>query len=253
VDYERVVLPDHAAAALAHMILAGFGFMGLLVLGFSQVLVPMFALSHAPNPTWSSTALVLACIALLAGTVGALTGSRGMLAGSALMGLAASTIHLAQMRHALATGMRKRLGFSFVLVRVAWAMLPLSIVVGIAALYDLAGPNGATLFGFLLLFGWLLTFLFGILQRIIPFLASMHATRSPGQLPPAVSDLSASRPLQLHMGCHLGALALISASILVDNSALARIGAALGLIGAIAFAWFTAVVIRRVRKARLSQ
>src|SRR5450759_5206714 len=40
-------LPDHGAAALAHLILGAFGFMGLLVLGFSHILVPMFALAAA--------------------------------------------------------------------------------------------------------------------------------------------------------------------------------------------------------------
>ena len=47
-DYEAAFLPDHANAALAHLILGGFGFMGMLALGFSHILVPMFALSSAP-------------------------------------------------------------------------------------------------------------------------------------------------------------------------------------------------------------
>ena len=40
IDYEIAALPDHRSAALAHMILGGFGFMGMLVLGSSHVLVP---------------------------------------------------------------------------------------------------------------------------------------------------------------------------------------------------------------------
>ena len=48
-DYEQSdCLPDHAAVALAHLILGGFGFMGMLALGFSHILVPMFALGAAP-------------------------------------------------------------------------------------------------------------------------------------------------------------------------------------------------------------
>lgn len=252
-DYERIVLPDHGQAALAHMILAGFGFMGLLAIGFSHILVPMFALSGAPHQGWSFAAFVFAAAALLAGTTGALTGNRDMLAAAGVAGLLTAGIHLAQMRRVLATGMRKRLGLSFVLVRVAWVMLPLTLAVGIAALYGLAGPNGATLFGFLLLFGWLLTFLLGILQRIVPFLASMHATRMPGQLPPALSELTASLPLKLHACCHLAALALLSASIAIDSAMLARFGAATGLAGAIAFAWFTGDVLRRVARSRSSK
>jgi hypothetical protein len=245
IDYERAILPDHGAAALAHMILAGFGFMGLLAIGFSHVLVPMFALSAAPDLRQSFATFAFAVIALLVGTAGALLDHPAVLASAAAIGLLAAGLHLAQMRHVLRTGMRKRLGLSFVLVRVAWAMLLLTLVVGIAATFGLAGANGPTLFGFLLIFGWLLTFLLGILQRIMPFLASMHASRPNGQLPRPMSELSASQPLKLHAGCHLAALAILSAAIVIESAPLARLGAATGLVGALAFAWFTGDLLRR--------
>jgi hypothetical protein len=252
VDYERALLPDHGASALAHMILAGFGFMGLLAIGFSHVLIPMFALSAAPNMKQSIAALTLAVAALLTGTAGALLDNAAALAAAAVIGLSAAGLHLAQMRHVLRTGMRKRLGLSFILVRVAWVMLPLTLLVGIAAPYGLAGPNGPTLFGFLLLFGWLLTFLLGILQRIMPFLASMHATRAKGELPLPMSELAASQPLKLQAGCHLAALALLSVAIVIESTPLAQVGATAGLLGAIAFAWFTGDLLRRTLGWRLS-
>jgi CBS-domain-containing membrane protein len=114
-----------------------------------------------------------------------------------------------------------------------------------AATFGLAGVNGPTLFGFLLLFGWLLTFLLGILQRIMPFLASMHATRPKGQMPRPVSELSAAQPLKLLAGCHLAALVLLSAAILIESIPLAQLGAAIGLLGALAFAWFTGDLLLR--------
>jgi hypothetical protein len=101
-----------------------------------------------------------------------------------------------------------------------------------------------------LLFGWLLTFLFGILQRILPFLASMFVT------PPArggraiVSELAGAAPLKLHAMCHAVALAALAVAIVTDNAMIARAGSAAGLVGAIAFAWFTADVIRRMLPAR---
>jgi hypothetical protein len=245
IDYEHAILPDHSAAALAHLILAGFGFMGLLAIGFSQVLVPMFALSSAPDMRQSFASLALAVTALMAGTAGALLNNPSILASAAAIGLLAAGVHLAQMRRVLVSGMRKRLGLSFILVRVAWAMLLLTLIVGIAATFGLAGVNGPTLFGFLLLFGWLLTFLLGILQRIMPFLASMHATRANGQMPRPMSELSDSQPLKLHAGCHLAALAILSAAIVIESTPLARLGAAIGLLGALAFAWFTADLLRR--------
>lgn len=249
-DYQWTHLPDHAAAALAHLILGGFGFMGMLALGFSHVLVPMFALAAAPPARPSLAAFVLAAIAIVLGVIGALSGRVSLLAGGAAIGLAAAGLHVYLMRQVLAQGMRKRLGVSFVLVRAAWSLLPATLAVGLAALLGHAGANGAALFGFLLLWGWLLTFLLGILQRILPFLASMHAARGAGSAPPLLSELAASSPLKLHALCHGFALAALAVAIALEIAWLARIGAAVGLVGALAFAWFSVDVMRHVRWRR---
>jgi len=244
-NYAIVALPNHGAVALAHMILGGFGFMGLLVLGFSHVLVPMFALAAAPPKRPSFIAFALATVGVAFGAIGALIESTPVLTAAALTGLGAVAIHLWLMLRVLKSGMRKRLGHSFVLVRTAWALLPATLLIGLAALYDLAGSNGPALFGFLLIVGWLLTFLLGILQRIMPFLASMHASPSAGTGPPLLSELAASAPLKLHAGCHGTALAMLSLAIAADSTWLARAGCAVGLIGAVAFTWFTGAVTRR--------
>jgi hypothetical protein len=243
-------LPDHGAAALAHLILGAFGFMGLLVLGFSHILVPMFALAAAPAKRPSFASFAAAAAALILGTLGALIGSRAMLTAAVLVGLAAAALHLWLMVRVLKTGMRKRLGLSFVLVRVAWVMLPATLLVGLAALYGLAGKNGATLFGFLLLFGWLLTFLFAILQRIMPFLASMFVPPPASGGTAIVSELAGARSLKLHAVCHATALAVLASAIILDDAMVARVGSAIGLVGAMAFAWFTADVIRRLLPAK---
>ncbi len=245
-NYQFGILHNHAAVALAHMVLGGFGFMGLLVLGLSHILIPMFALASAPSKRPSLATFAAAIAALALGTLGALAGSRFMLTSAALIGLLATGGYLWLMYRVLATGMRKRLGLSFILVRAAWIMLPITLLAGLAAIYGIAGDNGTTLFGFLLLFGWLLTFLLGILQRILPFLASMFVP------PPArggraiVSELAGSAPLKLHAVCHAFALAGLALAIVTDNAVIARAGSAVGLVGAIAFGWFTADVIRRM-------
>lgn len=249
VNEEAGILPDHGAVALAHLVLGGFGFMGLLVLGFSHILVPMFALSSAPPKRLSSASFVIALIALVLGTIGALMSNREVLAAAALVGLLAAAVHLWLMYRVLKSGMRKRLGLSFVLVRAAWIILPATLLIGLAALYGFAGANGATLFGFMLLFGWLLTFLFAILQRVMPFLASMFVT------PPArggtaiVAELSGAPALKLHAICHALALFMLTIAIVLDSAAIVRLGSVAGLIGALAFAWFTADVIRRMLPA----
>ena len=250
-DYETSVLPDHSAAALAHMILGGFGFMGLLVLGFSHILVPMFALASAPDKRPSLMVLALAIGALTLGTSGALAGSRIALAVAAMLGMAAAGAHLRLMFAVLAGGMRKRLGLSFVFIRTAWALLPITLIVGVAALYGYAGANGPTLFGFLLLVGWLLTFLLGILQRIVPFLASMFPTRTTAGPPRMLSEVAESWPLKLHALCHALAVVGIAAAIVIDNAAVLRAASAVGLLGALAFAWFMADVLRRMSWAPL--
>ncbi len=245
-DYGITTLPDHSAAALAHMILGGFGFMGMLALGFSHVLVPMFALAAAPTKRPAFIGFVLAAAAVALGGLGALVDSTWMLTSALLIGLCAAGLHLWLMHRVLATGMRKRLGLSFVLIRTAWVMLPMTLLVGLAALYGFAGPNGPTLFGFMLIGGWLLTFLLGILQRILPFLASMHAARSAGGAPPLMSELAGSGPLKVHAICHALALAVLGLAIAVDSAGLVRIGTAAGLVGSVAFAWFTGDVTRRL-------
>jgi hypothetical protein len=248
IDYHIGILPDHSGFALAHMILGGFGFMGLLALGFSHVLVPMFALSAAPAKTPSIAGLALAIAGISAGLVGALTGSVILLVAAASVGLAAAGVHLWLMSVVLKTGMRKRLGHSFLLVRGAWAMLPATLLIGLAALFGYAGPNGPTLFGLFLFVGWLLTFLLGILQRILPFLASMHISK--GSAPPLMSELTASAALKLHAVCHALAFVLLALSVATDTVALTQVGSMVGLLGALAFAWFTFDVTRRVLVAR---
>ncbi|MFY9624851.1 MAG: hypothetical protein WAK34_08920 [Rhodoplanes sp.] len=245
IDYETGFFADHAAVALAHMILGGFGFMGMLALGFSHVLVPMFALSSAPAKRPAYAAFAAAVVAIVLGTAGAAHGSALMLTIAGVIGFAAAAAHLWLMHIALTTGMRKRLGLSFVLVRAAWACLLLTPLIGLAALYDWAGPNGATLFGLVLLGGWLMTFLFGILQRIIPFLASMHVTQAKGA-PPLLSELAAEGPLTVHAVCHGIGMVGLAAAIILDNGMIVRGAAAIGLIGALAFAVFTGDVVRRL-------
>ena len=243
-DYTRALLPDHGSAALAHAILGGYGFMGMLAIGFSYVLAPMFALSRSADTPRALATLAFALAALLLGSAGALAGHHIALNGAIAAGGVAAAIHLVSMRHILASGMRKRLGLSFVLVRIAWAMLPASLLAGLAALHGVAGPNGPTLFGFLLLFGWLLTFLLGILQRIMPFLASMHAMRAQSA-PPLLSELAGAGPLKIHAVCHVSAVAAIAAGIGFNQVLPGQLGAASGLAGALAFAVFAAGIIRR--------
>jgi|FLOH01.1.fsa_nt_gi hypothetical protein len=247
IDFQHGFLNNHQALAHLHMLLALFGFMGVLALGFSLVLIPMFALSQTPSPRLGGLQLGLAALALTLTTGAVLTGTGWLFWPAITIAIAASGVYLWQMHRALRTGMRKRLGLSFRLIRLSWASLPIAWLLGLAILLDLPVPNAPVAFGLLVLVGWLLTFLLGILQRIIPFLASMHIAGADG-LPVLMSDLTPDLPLKVHAGLHCLAVLLCLAGILLRLTLLVQIGAAAGLIGALAYAGFVIAVSRQVLK-----
>jgi hypothetical protein len=128
-------------------------------------------------------------------------------------------------------------------------MLLLTPLVGLAALQGFAGPGAPTLFGLVSLGGWLMTFLLGILQRILPFLASMHVSRASGG-PPLLSELGGSAPLTVHAACHLVAIAGLAAAIVLDSATAAALAALVGLVGALAFAAFVTRIFKIVMSGR---
>ena len=241
-------LPRGVALTL-HVPFAGYGFMGMLALGLSYIVVPMFALSHAPDERRALASCALAVVALilaaLAGFGVTVVGAR---VGAVVAGSAAVALHLRLMVTALRTGMRHDLGPSFRLVRIGWGMLVASLVAALGVALDVPFDGMGTLFGFTLIVGWLLTFLLGILQRIVPFLASMHAARG-RHLPPTPSSLGAGSSLRIHYIGHLAALVLLALAIAVDSPWLVRAGAAAGFVGAGAFLLFFATVVRRMLEA----
>jgi hypothetical protein len=246
--YRGQALFDRSSALALHVSLAAYGFMGLLVLGFSYILVPMFALADAPplRPSLASAGLAIAGLVLAA------AGALGLWATwlwplALLAGLLGLGLHVRLMVAAQRAGMRRQLGRSFVLVRLGWAGLAASLLLALLLQVDPALPRGATLFGVLLV-GGLLSLLLGMLSRIVPFLAAMHAV--PGRRgPPLPSALTDDRALAWHFACHLSAWALLLLAVLADSAWLVRAAALPGSVGALAFGWFFVVAMRRMRAA----
>ncbi len=236
-DFGAGFLTDRPSLAAAHAVAGGFGFMGMLAVGFSYVLVPMFALAQLPRKPYGLWAMWLSAAALASGFAGALSGVAVLDGLGIAVGLVAAGLYLEMMRLTLKSRMRRGLGLSFVLVRAAWVGLPLSLVAAAVVATGWRLDITAPLFGFLLIYGWLLTFLMGVLQRIMPFLASMHSFR-PGGKPALVSALTADLPLKIHAACHFAALLLVAAGIVSEIGWLVRLGALAGLIGALSFAAF---------------
>lgn len=244
--YLGLPLLDRSAALAMHVAFAGYGFMGLLALGLAYLLVPMFALAPAPDQriqlaSWGSAVLGLGCAG--AAALGVLPVVLRIVAiGAAALAVG---LHLELMRKALRDGMRKNLGLSFALVRTGWTGLVLSLVAALGVVLEAPVPGLPALFGLLLVGVWLLSFVLGMLQRILPFLASMHAAVGKHR-PPTPSSLTPRQPLTVHFACHLAALAGLGLAIVTASPLLAELAAAAGAIGAAAFACFFAVLMRRM-------
>lgn len=252
VDVDGGFLARRGPIAAAHAVLAGYGFMGNLALGFSYVLVPMFVLSQGiPDAIGRRTAW-LSGGALLLAAGGAAAGQGVIAALGGVIGLIAIGLHLHAVAEALRSRMRKRLETFFRLVKLAWVLLPVSVIAGLAVALGAAPELTAALWGWLLVVGWLLSFVTGILQRIMPFLASMHSGGD-GRKPVLMSRLVAERPLILHAALHVLAVALGAAGLLAAWAPLIQAAALAGLAGSVAFATSAALMLVRAREHERAQ
>jgi hypothetical protein len=236
---------DQDSAAMAHGTIALFGFMGLLAMGFASVLVPMFALANAPSQGYSLFVMALFSTGLIACVSAALAGQYQIVVIGAGMMLMAALAHVLSMYRVIKTGMKKKLGISFILIRISWIVFPLSIAGGIAAVSGVPFEPALLLAGYLAIFGWLLTFVLGVQQQIMPFLAAMNASTA-GNKPPRLSQLARGAPLKIHAVCHFIAFVFVGIGIATDMETAVQAGAACGLVGASAFLWFTTDVYRRM-------
>jgi hypothetical protein len=82
--------------------------------------------------------------------------------------------------------------------------------------------------------GWLLSLVLGMLQRILPFLAAIHAAKAARRIP-KVSELGAGLLLRTQAACHVTALAAVGTGMVLDLEGLIRGGALAGAAGAAAF------------------
>lgn len=205
----------------------------------------MFAVAEPASDTALALTFRLAAFALALAVTGELRGLPVVTAAAALLALAAAAAHIRAMMRTVAGRMRRRLGPEFILIYVSWGALLLGLV--IAGLLSLGLPpaSGALLIA-VVLYGWLLSLLTGVLQRVLPFLASMQVARlkarplAPGKL---VTDL----PLKMHLCGHLVGLAALVAGTLLAAPLLIVFAGSIGAIGAGAFAWFAAIVLLRTR------
>lgn len=245
-DVEHGFLANRAQVGLIHLVLAAYGFMGLFAIGFGYVLLPMFAMGRSVSKPVGFQILALSLAAMAVVSLGLWRDAHWIISIGAGLGLAAGVYYVITMERILRAAMKKRLGISFIFIRVSWAFLILSLIAAVMLPHDFAPGWLGQLFGLLLLPGWLLAFLLGVLQRIAPFLASMHSAGD-GRQPALLSTLAPERPLHIHGICHALALILVTAGMLIGNVVLLQAGAAAGTIGALCFLWFLIDIIKRLK------
>jgi len=244
-DFDLGFLTDHSSVLGVHFVLAIFGIMGLLAFGFSLILIPMFTLAgHVPDRR-GYLILGLSLLAITLSCLGIAFKIPWIIHFAFSAGIAAAGLYVATMFGCLAKGMRKRLGPPFVLIRLSWLILLFSIAYGWATWTGwIVGP-GWSIFGFTLLVGWLLTFVLGILLKIVPFLTSMHSTTGKGSAV-RLSTLTPELPQKILVACHPLAIILVGGGIYLEQPVLVQAGALFGSLGAIAMLAYVLEVMRRL-------
>ena len=161
---------DMDAWTKAHIIGTLGGFVMMVIMGVSMVLIPMFSLSHGFKDTFIKAAFYLYSM----GIFGCMTAlifalSSWLLMFSALLGLIGVVCYLNQMRIIFSQRVRKQNDYWVKNIVLAWGHLILSSLSLI--MYVVSGKSQwAMLLGVIFFFGFLLPFVVGHIYKIFPFL-----------------------------------------------------------------------------------
>ncbi|MCF8479693.1 MAG: hypothetical protein K9H25_04620 [Rhodospirillum sp.] len=240
-DYTHAFLPDHQTFAGVHALLAIQGLMGSLVMGFSLVLVPMLAVATPPRRNEGRPALILQGVSLAVSLLGAIWPDTllSWMGGAGL--LVAAGLHLRIMAKVMKRRLRPRLGPSFWLVRLSWVCWIAGLACAAAARLDWLPVEWAGLF---LLPGWLLSLLLGLLQRIVPFLASMQSVRLCAR-PAPLPRLEPKLPPPILGASHGGALFFLALGMALDLDPLIRVAGLLGMVSGLTLLSLLLIVLVR--------
>ena len=195
---------------------------GVLLAALAYVVVPMFQLTpgYPARPSWWFPGVMLGLMAAwaLAVVLDAAVAIRLVQALSALAGIGFALLTLrlqAQRRRA-----RSDVTYRYWQIGLASAILALAMVLTAAAWPPLADAAGWSIFsGILLLVGGFMSFIIGMLYKIVPFLAWMHlrnrgSARSPV---PNMNKLLPEVDAQRQMQAHVVALALLLAAVIAPD------------------------------------
>lgn len=172
---------DRLGTIAAHFHVAAFGFAGLTAVGVGGRMLPMFMVS-GPSPDW-----LMRTIGPL-GSAGLLILAGGLLFGfapavwlGAALGLAAGALFVRMVRGYVSRRLVPRLEPAFGHVIVGFACLVLGLAAGVMQLFLPAfSARGWVVYAELILLGWLVVFITGVMYRLLAFLIWLHFYASLG-------------------------------------------------------------------------
>ncbi|AFL68789.1 hypothetical protein [Sulfurospirillum barnesii] len=161
---------DIDAWVKAHIIGTLGGFVMMIVMGVSMVLIPMFSLSHGFSDMWIKRALSVYTLGIALGMATFVFGLDNFFKFTALalmfLGMA---FYLIQMVIVMRQRVRKQNDYWVKNSVFAWVSLSVSMLS--VSVYALKGEEKfAMLFGVFFFFGFLLSFIVGHIYKILPFL-----------------------------------------------------------------------------------
>ncbi len=224
---------------------------GVLLAALAYVVVPMFQLTpgYPAQPSWWFPGILLGLMVgwALGVVLDAAAAIRLVRALSAVAGIGFALLTLrlqARRRRA-----RSDVTYRYWQLGLASAIFALAMVLTATAWPPLAELTGWSIFaGILLLVGGFMSFIIGMLYKIVPFLAWMHlrnrgSARSPV---PNMNRLLPEADAQRQMQAHAVALALLLAAVIAPEWLTRAAGAAL----AVASGWLLVNLLGAVRRYR---
>lgn len=224
---------------------------GVLLAALAYVVVPMFQLTpgYPARPSWWFPGILLGLMVgwALGVVLDAAAAIRLVRALSAVAGIGFALLTLrlqARRRRA-----RSDVTYRYWQIGLASAIFALAMVLTATAWPPLAELTGWSIFaGILLLVGGFMSFIIGMLYKIVPFLAWMHlrnrgSARSPV---PNMNRLLPEADAQRQMQAHAVALALLLAAVIAPEWLTRAAGAAL----AVASGWLLVNLLGAVRRYR---
>ena len=225
----RVSTDSHARFGL-------FGWVLLLVMGVSQQVVPMFHVTP-PFPTAIARgcgATVFGGLILLATSDARLAiviGTSAIAGASLAWGIALLVLLARRKRRRVDATVRAWQLACWVLIGTAPFAWQIAVAPGSAVSF-VAPQQHALLLGVLVVLGFCVTVVLGMLQKIVPFLAFTHlqrrALKNPAAIPllPAMEDFVSTRAATIQVSIHATAIAVAIAAVFEPAAARAA-GAAL--------------------------